>query len=222
MSEKVKKPLYKKKRWWIVLIAVMTVFYFIGAAMENAEKEKAEIAEQQRIEKKEEKAKQKAEEKEQKKADEEIAKKEAEQVKKEKAAQEAKKNGEIIKVEDELSFGEFTVNMKQIRVYEENDKEFAEIRFDWLNQAGDGKKMFMSMSLLSVLQGDSVLEETSGAWDVKNKSSSRVYFPNAENGEISVTLTYELADKESPLIIKFKPLNKLIDEDSQEITVDIN
>ena len=135
--------------------------------------------------------------------------------------EEEEKSDELIKVNDELLFANFTVNMEQVNVYEEDGKAFADVSFKWLNQAGDGKKMFMSVSLLTVYQGDVDLEETTGAWDIENRNTSSVYFPNAENGEMGMTLTYELVNKEEPLTIMFTPLNHLIEEDGQEVTLDI-
>ena len=192
----------------------MIIFYFIGTSMENAEKENAEIIKQERIELKEQKKLEKEKIKEEKEVE-----KAAE--KKEKEVQDAKKEGNKIKVDEQLLFGKFTVNMDQVRVYEEEGKTFADISFDWLNQAADGKKSFMQLSLLSVYQGESVIEDTEGAWDIENKSTSRIYFPNAENGEIGITLTYELENTDDPLLIKFQPLNSLIEENSQELTIEI-
>lgn len=130
-------------------------------------------------------------------------------------------SNKAIEVNDELTFGEFTLKMNEVSVYEKDGKILADISFDWLNQAGDGEKMFMSVSLLDVMQGENILEETTGAWDVMNKNSSDVYFPNAENGVKTVELTYELANKEDPLTIVFQPLNELVEEDGQEIILDI-
>lgn len=127
-------------------------------------------------------------------------------------------NTNEIKLDDELLFGEFKVNMKDINVYEEDNKTYADLSFSWLNQSNDGKKTFMQLSLLDVKQGDNILEETTGAGDIENSNSSDVYFPNAQNGEWTVELTYELVNDE-PLTIIFTPMNDV--EDSQEVNIDI-
>lgn len=139
----------------------------------------------------------------------------------EKEPEQEKTTEKEIEINEELLFGEFGVSMNDIRIYEEEGKTFADISFDWLNQAGDGEKMFMSISLLTIYQGEDHLEETTGAWDVENRNSSDVYFPNAQNGEWTIDLTYELNDKDEPLRIVFTPLNEF-NEDKQELTIDIN
>lgn len=147
---------------------------------------------------------------------------EAEEVVEEQPAEgpEEESTGEI-EVTDELAFGEFTVKMNGVNVYEEDGKHYADISFSWLNQSGDGDKTFMSIALLDVKQGDTILDETTGAWDVMNQNTSDVYFPNADGGEKTVELTYELDNAEDLLTIIFTPLNDVVDEDSQEVTIDI-
>lgn len=130
---------------------------------------------------------------------------------------EEESTGEI-EVTDELAFGEFTVKMNGVNVYEEDGKHYADISFSWLNQAGDGDKTFMAVAALDVEQGDELLEETTGAWDVMNKNSSDIYFPNAQNGEKEIELTYELVNDED-LTITFVPLNE--HDESQELTIEL-
>lgn len=185
--------------------------------MEESEKEQAELVQKERTEAKEKKKVEKEkikEEKEEKAAE----KKEKEETEKEKEAQEAKKEGNKIKVDEQLEFAELTVNMDYVRVYEEDNKEYAEISFDWLNQAGDGKKMFMQLSGMDVEQSGKILEETSGAWDAMNKNTSRIYFPNAQNGEISISVVYELENTNDPITVTFVPLTG---EGSEKLTIDI-
>lgn len=141
-----------------------------------------------------------------------------EETEKEEKAEKAKKDDNKIKIEDKFTFANFTVAMDYVRVYEEKDKNYADINFNWLNQAGDGKKTFMQLSAMDVEQGDAILEETTGAWDPTNKNS-KVYFPNAENGETSVKLTYELKNNEEPIVITFVPLTG---EGSEKVTVNID
>lgn len=124
-----------------------------------------------------------------------------------------------IELDNELVFAEYTVKMNEVKVYEKDGSAFADISFNWINQAGDGAKMFFQVSTFDVVQGENILEEVSGAWDIENKNSSDIYFPNAQNGEHKVELTYELANKEEPLTIKIRPMTG---EDTEEITVEIN
>lgn len=195
VGEKVKRPLYKKKRFWLIIVAAMAILYAIGTAMESTEKNQAEEPKQEKVEKK------------------------PEAVKKANSEVEEEKLDKKIDVEGELVFAEFKLNLDKIRIYEEDGKAFADIEFNWLNQAGDGKKMFMQLSAMDARQGEKLLDETSGAWDPLNKNSSRVYFPNAENGEIGVDLTYQLENTEDPISLTFVPLSE---EDSGKIDIEIN
>lgn len=200
------------KKWIVFAVSLLMLLgctrYDGGNPVNNgAENEKSE--EDELIEEMAEKAK--AEEKESKES------KETKKTEKEEAEDE-KENGEI-KLDDKLEFGNFSVTMDHVRVYEEKGKNYADISFSWLNQAGDGKKTFMQLSALDVEQGDSILDETTGAWDPTNKNTSDIYFPNAQNGEWKVKLTYELKNKEEPITITFVPLTG---EGSEKITVNIN
>ncbi|MGY3716773.1 DUF5067 domain-containing protein [Sutcliffiella cohnii] len=143
-------------------------------------------------------------------------KKAKEDVKKVEEEKKAKETKHIIKVDEKLLFGELTVNFKQVEI--KDDK--AIVTFSWINQAGDGEKFFFALAGIDVMQNDLILEEVSGAYDIKNKNSSDVFFPNAEGGEKEVMLEYELKDKETSLEIGFTPYNGI--EDTQGINVDIN
>lgn len=195
-----KKPIYKK--WWFIVIILFVGSAVISGIIEGVKESTAPVTKQEPEEPKKEAPKKDA-------------------PKKEKEVKDLKEEDNIIKLDDKLIFGEYTVDMKDVRIYEDEGTNYADISFDWLNQAGDGKKMFMQLSLLDVLQGDKVLKEMSGAWDVQNKNSSRIYFPNAQNGSINVKLTYELDNKDEPITIVFVPLNHLLDEESQKVNVDI-
>lgn len=124
-------------------------------------------------------------------------------------------------IDETLEFGEFTVNMEEVNVYEEDGKTLADVSFSWLNQSGE-ESTFMAISLLDAKQGDELLEEVTGAWDIMNKNSSDVYFPNANGGEKKIELTYELVNEDDPITLIFAPLNDVVDEDSQEVNIDIN
>lgn len=121
---------------------------------------------------------------------------------------------------DPLVFDEFTVEMNYVELYQKDGKEYADVSFTWLNQAGDGAKKFMSQSLVSLYQNHTDLDETTGAWDIENSNSSSLYYDNAENGELNIFLTYELENKEDNLRILFMPINEL-DEEAQQIDFNI-
>lgn len=187
------------------LMAILAMAMLLLAACgESGEKPAVDKAEKPKEETKQEPEK-KEEPKEEKPKEEKKAK--------------PKKDEGLIKVTDELTFANYTVTMKSVRVYEKKDKAYADIKFNWLNQAGDGKKMFMQLSALDVEQGGVILEETTEAWDPANKNSSPIYFPNAQSGEVGVELTYALENKEDPITITFVPITG---EGSEKVTVDIN
>ena len=193
--EKEKKPFYK--RWWFIVVVVILVFNALINVMSGDNKDQEEVAE-----------------KETEKIEEDP--KEAVEVEKTEEIEEPEENG-IIEIDEQLTFAEFTVYFEQVKI--EDDK--AIITFKWLNQAGDGKQYFFALSGIDVVQGEDILDETSGAYDAENKNTSDIYFPNAENGETKVTLEYELKDKETPIDITFVPYNEY-GEDSQKVTIEID
>ena len=177
------------KKWWVWLIGVFGVLIIYGAitGVNQGKEEMANAPDEQ----------------------------EAEEV----AAQpkeEPEETTNIINLDNELTFGEFTINFEELEI--EDDK--AILTFRWLNQAGDGKKYFFALAGLDVTQGDNNLDEVSGAYDAKNKNTSDMYFPNAENGEVKATLEYGLVDTETPIEITVVPYNE--HDESQSITIDIN
>ena len=121
-----------------------------------------------------------------------------------------------IDVDSEMVFGELTINFDNVVVEDEK----ATLTYDWINQAGDGKKEFIALAAIDVKQGDTILEEVSGAFDADNKNKSDVFFPNAENGEDKVVLEYALVDNETPIEVTITPLNDF-GEESQSISVNI-
>ena len=127
----------------------------------------------------------------------------------------------ITEINDELVFSEFKINMKSVKFYEEDGKDLAEVKYTWTNQSGDGKKYFFALTTHNALQGDEVLTETTGAADIENKKTNSYHEHNGEGGTVNIRLVYELVDKETPLTLRFKPLNEF-DEDKQEITIEIN
>lgn len=127
----------------------------------------------------------------------------------------------ITEINDELVFSEFKINMKSVKFYEEDSKDLAEVKYTWTNQSGDGKKYFFALTTHNALQGDEVLTETTGAADIESKKTNSYHEHNGEGGTVNIRLVYELVDKETPLTLRFKPLNEF-DENAQEITVEIN
>lgn len=137
---------------------------------------------------------------------------------KEEASVKEEKFDKEIKIDDELQFQEFNIKMKPAKVYEKDGNYYADISFRWLNHTGGEAKLFRATSL-DVKQSDELLEEVDDAWQDTN---SDVHFPNANNGERGIELTYELVNKEDPVEITFVPANFELEEDSQTITIDID
>lgn len=126
----------------------------------------------------------------------------ADKVEKEKAkadAKEAKKEDEDevpeVAEHDDLEFGEFT--MEKIKT-EVNDNELT-FNFNWINQSGKDKLPFTAAGYIDVYQGDDLLDETSGSYDVGNKIG--ILFTNALGGSHKVTLTYNL-ESDEPIKIR--------------------
>lgn len=191
MKEKGSKPIYNK--WWFWLIAFFVILTIYGA-ITGVNQAKEDI-ENDKINPPEQKEVSKPEDDVEEDPEEDKAK----------------------VVNQQLLFGELTVNFETVEI----EGDTATIIFKWINQAGDGKKYLFSLAGIDVIQGDDILEETSGAYDVINKNTSDMYFPNAESGETKVTLEYELADEVTPIEITFVPFNDF-NEDSQTITVEID
>lgn len=121
-----------------------------------------------------------------------------------------------IDLNDELDFQNFRLTMNPVIIYEEDGALLADVSFKWLNQANGGEKTFMQVAAMDVKQGDDSLVEINNAWQ---EQSSDVYFPNAEQGEWEVELTYQLENAEDSLEIIFVPMT---DEGSNQLTIDLN
>lgn len=132
---------------------------------------------------------------------------------------EVKDEADVIKIDDELAFHQFVVTMNEIKVYEEDGKDYADISFRWLNNTGD-KAKFMSITGFYVKQNEQELDEPENSWA---DPTSDVHFSNAEKGETKIKLTYELENKEDPIEITFSPRNpENENEESKSIQIDIN
>lgn len=135
-----------------------------------------------------------------------------EETENEEVEEEPEENGEI-KLNDRLTFAEFTIDFKSLKI----EDDIAELDFTWINQAGEGTKQLMNLTLMSVEQNGEELEEINEAW---TDFQSDVFRENAEGGEGIVKLEYKLID-DSPITIRFQPLNEF-DEEAQEITIELN
>lgn len=83
------------------------------------------------------------------------------------------------------------------------------------------KKYFFALISESVKQGEEVLEEVSGAYDMENKKTNSMHEHNPEGGTVNIKLIYELKDETTPLEITFSPLNEF-NEEKQVIIVDLD
>ena len=168
--KKEKKPFYK--RWWVIAIAAFLFIGFINGLMNpyDEEEHKAE-AEQQEAEEKAE-AEQKAEE-------------EKKQVEKEKKEESKPKTIEL----DDFAMAEFSIEDMTATI----EDDILRLSFRWINQSGD-KAPFTSLAYLDVHQGDELLDEVSGSYDVDNKTG--ILFQNADGGFHSVDLEFELENEE--------------------------
>src|SRR5699024_5032478 len=167
---KEKKPFYKK--WWVIAIAVFMVIGFINGNINKDEREA------KRVEAEQQEAKEKAEA--EKKAEEE--KKQAEEEKKEESKP---KTIEL----DDFAMAEFSIEDMTATI----EDDILRLSFRWINQSGD-KAPFTSLAYLDVHQGDELLDEVSGSYDVDNKTG--ILFQNADGGFHSVDLEFELENEE--------------------------
>lgn len=126
----------------------------------------------------------------------------------------ASKIDKTILVNEELLFLDHRVKIKQVKVYEKDEKLLIDIPIDWINHSFPDKTTFFRANSLDVHQGESLLEEVNNAWANKN---SNVYFPNAVGGEWTVDLTYELVDESTPVRLDFIVFSEY--DKNQEITI---
>ncbi len=179
MTEKIKKPLYKK--WWFWLIIVVVAIGVIGSGEDDNET---------------------AEQPQQEDATTETTEKEPE----------TKEVVSVVEHEDELLFGEYTVN--NIKTEIENDE--LKLMFEWINQSGKDDIPFTSVGYFDVMQGEEILKETSGAFDPGANSD---ILRRTDHGIISpVTLTYEIKN-DKPIEIQFGATHEL-DDKTESIIVE--
>ena len=118
----------------------------------------------------------------------------------------------VTEYDNELTFGEYTVNNIKTEI---NDNEL-KLMFEWINQSGKDDIPFTSVGYFDVMQGEEILKETSGAFDAGANSD---ILRRTDHGIISpVTLTYEIKNDE-PIEIQFGATHET-DDNKESITVD--
>lgn len=176
---KEKKPFYKK--WWVIAIAVFMVIGFINGNINKDEREA------KRVEAEQQEAKEKAEA-EQKEAEEQ---EQADQEKEQSEKEESKEEQETIELDD-FSMAEFSVEDMTAKI----DGDTLHLKFYWINQSGEDKPAFTAVGYLDVTQGDEILEEVSGAYDVNKTNADMLKF-NANGGTMAVNLEYDIENDEN-------------------------
>lgn len=122
-------------------------------------------------------------------------------------------------VNEEFNFKLFDVIIDKVKVYEKDNKFYADIKIKWTNrdyQYGEEKSFFVS-TLFDVKQEDENLIEVNDAFNPENKNKSDVFFPNAAGGQWFIDLTYELIDETIPIDVIITPTTET--EESETITI---
>lgn len=125
-------------------------------------------------------------------------------------------NETIIGVNEEISFSEFTVTVRNVII--EDDEAKIDMMFK-NDSAPDGLR-FISALGMDVYQGDTLLDETSGEIEDKMGSNSGVYYQHDRGIESPIDLSYGPINEDEPLRIVFTPLLYEF-EDGEEITIDL-
>lgn len=125
-------------------------------------------------------------------------------------------NETIIGVNEEISFSEFTVTVRNVII--ENDEAKIDMMFK-NDSAPDGLR-FISALGMDVYQGDTLLDETSGEIEDKMGSDSGVYYQHDRGIESPIDLSYGPINEDEPLRIVFTPMLYEF-EDGEEITIDL-
>jgi len=126
----------------------------------------------------------------------------------------SEKEQNVIEHDETFVFGEFTI---ENIVTEINDDELT-FKFRWINQSGEDKMPFTALGYIDFLQGEEILRETSGAFDIGNKSG--ILFKNANGGGHSVTLVYKLVN-DDPVQVRFGATNE-IDNTKEELIIEVD
>ena len=125
-------------------------------------------------------------------------------------------NENIIGVNEEINFAEFTVTVDDIVIEDEE----AEINMTFKNDSDPSALRFISALGMDVYQGDTLLDETSGEVEDGMGGNSGIYYQHETGIESTIDLTYKLISEDEPIRIVFTPL--LYDfEDSEEVTIEL-
>lgn len=137
-------------------------------------------------------------------------------------AEDKRFNKQTIKLSEELTFEDYDIKMKEIKVYEKKEKPLVDIKFDWVNKdyEHDDKTLFMS-TVMDVKQDDNTLADVDDHWNPEGDRgiSNDVFMPNAQGGTSSVKLTYELIDDTSDIEITFTQVSN--EDNTETITVEL-
>lgn len=184
------KPLYKK--WWFWVIAIFAALFIFGAitGIDEAKKD-IESGEVNKIENENN-----------------------EEVENESIQEDLNEEESVIEHDETFVFGEFTI---ENIVTEINDEELT-FKFRWINQSGEDKMPFTALGYIDFLQGEEILRETSGAFDIGNKSG--ILFKNANGGGHSVTLVYKLMN-DDPVKARFGATHE-IDNTKEELIIEVD
>lgn len=125
-------------------------------------------------------------------------------------------NETIIGVNEEISFSEFTVTVRNVIIEEDE----AKIDMMFKNDSAPDGLRFISALGMDVYQGDTLLDETSGEIEDKMGSNSGVYYQHDRGIESPIDLSYGPINEDEPLRIVFTPLLYEF-EDGEEITIDL-
>ena len=107
----------------------------------------------------------------------------------EEAAEVEEEESNVVVYDDELKYDGFMVEGVETEVVDDT----LHLTFRWINRTGE-KMHFTYLGFVDVTQGESVLEESSGAYDMSNKSN--ILFSNADGGSHRVDLEYEIVSDE--------------------------
>lgn len=184
-----KKPFYKK--WWVWLIAVIVLIALITPSDEEVVEEDTEpVTSDEQVETEEEKE-------------------ESDPVEEEIKA--------TIKEDNGISFGDFTVEVRDYEIYEEEGTHYLDLEIRYTNDSFPEEKSFMAANLFYVKQGESELTETSGVTDNPN---SNYFYKNKVGIFAPIKFTFELDNIEDDIELYFNPNNDY--EEAETITIELN
>lgn len=121
-----------------------------------------------------------------------------------------------INLNEELHFTNFTIEMEEAIVYEEDDQTYLDFKLTWTNDSFDGERTLLAATAIEAHQGDQALQETSGV--ISNPNSN--YYYRADVGIWTpVEFTYELTDDSTPVRIVFVTMEP--NEENQEYIINL-